>query len=77
MATRGTALTMMITPVSVECLRGSVLHHGSLPRRALGLNAWGPTALEAGFCFARLLDSTLAHMEEIGWPMLPPHALRP
>jgi hypothetical protein len=36
-----------------------------------GINAWGPTALEAGFRFARLQDSTLAHMEEIGWPTLP------
>jgi hypothetical protein len=35
------------------------------------INSWGPTALEAGFRFARLQDSTLAHMEEIGWPILP------
>jgi len=36
-----------------------------------GINAWGPAALEAGFRFARLQDSTLAHMEELGWPILP------
>jgi hypothetical protein len=36
-----------------------------------GINTWGPTAMEAGFRFARLRDPTLAHMEEIGWPTLP------
>jgi len=36
-----------------------------------GINAWGPAALEAGFRFAHLQESTLAHMEEIGWPTLP------
>ena len=35
------------------------------------INAWGPIALEAGFRFAHLQDSTLAHMEEIGWTTLP------
>jgi hypothetical protein len=36
-----------------------------------GINAWGPIALEAGFRFARLQDATLAHMEQLGWDVLP------
>ena len=36
-----------------------------------GINGWGPVALKTNFRFARLQDSTLAHMEEIGWPLCP------
>ncbi|HZT08940.1 MAG TPA: hypothetical protein VFC51_18095, partial [Chloroflexota bacterium] len=42
-----------------------------------GINTWGGVALESGFCFARLQDSTLAAMEEIGWPILPLSPLFP
>ncbi|MBM2812888.1 MAG: hypothetical protein HW416_3647, partial [Chloroflexi bacterium] len=35
------------------------------------INAWGPVALEAGFRFAHLQDSTLAHMQQIGWLVHP------
>src|SRR5579871_139930 len=35
-----------------------------------GIGTWGGVALEAGFRFAQLQDSTLARMETIGWPLL-------
>jgi len=36
-----------------------------------GINSWGATALESGFFFAPLQESTLGHMERLGWPILP------